>query len=1087
MRTILLLLIAHLASTTRAPSAPPPSPITRETCLDRCSAATSIIQVIQDSKENIHRCASVLFRLGVESLYKHDFANAETQSWCSHALEPDHAAEWNALSASMQHAAKRRDAKSLIKHAKHALLLEKTTSKELAEVQYFVGAALARIGTRNATESAQTYLEAAAKLSPLSPMMAHSLATFHHRHNTTLSHHRFAFAQQVAAQAACSPLPGRVVRGGSFSFDSNNNVEMVRKGETDEKLIFEVHENVVIFGESVTLRKQQEIDCTFLLPSSSFALASIDAARQKLVPVSSKKDNVREKESMVVQLADAGLAVPFAPRNFYMTMVDALPRAYHLITTGVSTMLIPTPTSAAIREVFQTLLLFSLDNGGSSKMTRRLVEYDPKKTYYVTALHTVDWPLATSAAAAVDQPPRFVLRRLLLGLRAAGVLPMPSMRSSVAASRGRRRRRNVQGDILEEENHHHRRLRLMYMEREDHDGRVLSPRLSASDLMRMMRRKKEKNFPQPHQKNQWTVDIHRSGSHSRRTMKELVASFQDVDIVVGMHGAGLANLLFCTSSTFSSEIRSVVLVEMTPFDRSLLDDRGYDHYARLIESLDRSTLRFFRLVAGVWETPQFAAPTVARTKRSDTLLSQVLSLAQLLIASNSVTTTSSAPSRLTSIAKRAQTMGTEHHAEKRWNEALSMYQNARELQSAGGRLAPPMRVSIQNTASIAYDQGFVGVAVTMMESLHPTEIGPALYALELMKRQQRYVREMERDQEDGVERREVAAKPVPTFEYGELSYFEFVDEYWSKHIPVVFRHAKQYLVQESVMWKSEESLIATIAQECGASQVEELIHVYGSKEWAGLEPRGTTTLFNFLQGAKSAIASRSTSANASTPPPSYVVDFSIGRTCPSLLHKMKFHMSRYVRDKLQQLRKSRSSAHGVQEEDELSKFVDHWPSLFVGEKGTVSGLHVDSIGHFWQLVLSGKKKWTIFNSNDRHHLSPDALRRTFMKQNESEQRFVPRWEHVMEPGDFILVPSNSPHQVFNIHGGVAMAGNFIDGQSMSDVIEELKLGQTGGAPGYDALFKALEMYQEEVEEIVGDKQEEDLSWNEYKRYSDYEY
>ena len=90
----------------------------------------------------------------------------------------------------------------------------------------------------------------------------------------------------------------------------------------------------------------------------------------------------------------------------------------------------------------------------------------------------------------------------------------------------------------------------------------------------------------------------------------------------------------------------------------------------------------------------------------------------------------------------------------------------------------------------------------------------------------------------------------------------------------------------------------------------------------------------------------------------------------------------------------------------------------------------------------------------------------------------------MEPGAFILVPSNSPHQVFNIqHGGVAMAGNFIDDQSMSDVIEELKLGQTGGAPGYDALFKALEMYQEEVEEIVGDKQEKDLSWNEYKRYS----
>ena len=96
------------------------------------------------------------------------------------------------------------------------------------------------------------------------------------------------------------------------------------------------------------------------------------------------------------------------------------------------------------------------------------------------------------------------------------------------------------------------------------------------------------------------------------------------------------------------------------------------------------------------------------------------------------------------------------------------------------------------------------------------------------------------------------------------------------------------------------------------------------------------------------------------------------------------------------------------------------------------------------------------------------------------------FDHVMEPGDSILVPSNPSHQVFNVH--TWWCGIWLEFFLMINVryvIEELKLGQTGGAPGYDALFKALEMYQEEVEEIVGDKQEEDLSWNEYKRYSDY--
>ena len=77
----------------------------------------------------------------------------------------------------------------------------------------------------------------------------------------------------------------------------------------------------------------------------------------------------------------------------------------------------------------------------------------------------------------------------------------------------------------------------------------------------------------------------------------------------------------------------------------------------------------------------------------------------------------------------------------------------------------------------------------------------------------------------------------------------------------------------------------------------------------------------------------------------------------------------------------------------------------------------------------------------------------------------------MEPGAllFLFLQIHLIKCLIYIHGGVAMAGNFIDDQSMSDVIEELKLGQTGGAPGYDALFKALEVYQEEVEEIVSDK------------------
>ena len=42
-----------------------------------------------------------------------------------------------------------------------------------------------------------------------------------------------------------------------------------------------------------------------------------------------------------------------------------------------------------------------------------------------------------------------------------------------------------------------------------------------------------------------------------------------------------------------------------------------------------------------------------------------------------------------------------------------------------------------------------------------------------------------------------------------------------------------------------------------------------------------------------------------------------------------------------------------------------WPSLFIGSAGTESGLHRDSSAtHFWMYLVSGVKKWRVFNRND---------------------------------------------------------------------------------------------------------------------------
>ena len=48
-----------------------------------------------------------------------------------------------------------------------------------------------------------------------------------------------------------------------------------------------------------------------------------------------------------------------------------------------------------------------------------------------------------------------------------------------------------------------------------------------------------------------------------------------------------------------------------------------------------------------------------------------------------------------------------------------------------------------------------------------------------------------------------------------------------------------------------------------------------------------------------------------------------------------------------------------------------WPSLFVGPKGTKSGLHIDAFGsHFWMYLITGIKRWTFYPPERAGDLNP---------------------------------------------------------------------------------------------------------------------
>ena len=228
----------------------------------------------------------------------------------------------------------------------------------------------------------------------------------------------------------------------------------------------------------------------------------------------------------------------------------------------------------------------------------------------------------------------------------------------------------------------------------------------------------------------------------------------------------------------------------------------------------------------------------------------------------------------------------------------------------------------------------------------------------------------------------------------------------------------------------------------------------GSTDWANLTPveEAGNLLGEFVVKAfQSATVARTTN------PPPYLVDFSIKRLCPKLLNISGFSMPTYVHDLMQDIQVS-----STREGNALSTFRDHWPSLFVGSAGTKSGLHRDSIGSFWQLVLKGTKRWIIYDREHQHRLQPDCVRRTFLLDPFTETGDTWRYETILKPGDFLFVPAESPHAVENLEPSLSFAGNFVSEQALAATLKELEIG-AGQAPGYSALLTGLRRLQRDNE------------------------
>jgi len=180
----------------------------------------------------------------------------------------------------------------------------------------------------------------------------------------------------------------------------------------------------------------------------------------------------------------------------------------------------------------------------------------------------------------------------------------------------------------------------------------------------------------------------------------------------------------------------------------------------------------------------------------------------------------------------------------------------------------------------------------------------------------------------------------------------------------------------------------------------------------------------------------------------------------------------------------------------------HHPSVFAGAAGSGGSLHVDShASTFWQLLLRGRKRWTLYSL-------PDSLRRVLLYAGvehevlplvplPGEVRNLSRtpllavadaFKVVVEvkAGDLIMVPHDVPHMVENVEDVLAISMNVLDDVAVPRLIEDLHARSCFSSD--EALLANLRVLQKAAETQSADSaaspiaDARDVPFAEYQRY-----
>ena len=224
-----------------------------------------------------------------------------------------------------------------------------------------------------------------------------------------------------------------------------------------------------------------------------------------------------------------------------------------------------------------------------------------------------------------------------------------------------------------------------------------------------------------------------------------------------------------------------------------------------------------------------------------------------------------------------------------------------------------------------------GVDSRQLKSLHVKKYLDVVASLEEEKRaalwlQYRLQHELSVTQSKEKPETEQSRLKVQERTYKDISKEMFLQQFCSSRVPLLLSEVPSPTQQP---WTVE--YIRTVAKE---STVQLRRPVTGSTEWAGLENGEQVKVGDLL-------------SNGFPPAGKYLFDWSLPLHCPAL--SKEFTVPELFQDNY--LKQTSPSA----------LYHQSWPSLFIAGAGTNGELHIDAFGsHFWMFMISGRKRWTFY-------------------------------------------------------------------------------------------------------------------------------